>query len=71
MAWTRSDGWVFACVDHFTTEARTHLAKIGDRFAVLEPIYDAVTDRWARLKANIAHGLALRHDWGHGTARRN
>jgi hypothetical protein len=48
MAWTRSDGWVwvFACVDHYTAEAWAHVAKIGDRFAALQPIYDAVTDRF-------------------------
>ncbi|HEV2922119.1 MAG TPA: IS3 family transposase, partial [Actinomycetota bacterium] len=44
MAWTRTDGWVwvFACVDHYTAEAWTHVAKIGDRFAALQPVYDAV-----------------------------
>ena len=66
MAWTRSDGWVwvFACVDHFTAEAWAHVAKIGDRFAALQPIYDAVIDRWGRLEADIARGLEVRHDWG-------
>ena len=49
MAWTRADGWVwvFACVDHFTAEAWAHVAKVGDRFAALQPVYDAVIDRWA------------------------
>jgi putative transposase len=48
MAWTRTDGWVwvFACVDHYTAEAWAHVAKIGDRFAALQPVYDAVIDRW-------------------------
>ena len=66
MAWTRGDGWVwvFACVDHYTAEAWAHVAKIGDRFAALQPVYDAVIDRWGRLDADIARGLALRHDWG-------
>ena len=66
MAWTRSDGWVwvFACVDHYTAEAWAHVAKIGDRFAALQPVYDAVVDRWGRLDADIARGLQLRHDWG-------
>ena len=51
MAWTRSDGWVwvFACVDHYTAEAWAHVAKVGDRFAALQPVYDAVIDRWGRL----------------------
>jgi putative transposase len=66
MAWTRSDGWVwvFACVDHYTAEAWAHVAKVGDRFAALQPVYDAVIDRWGRLDADVARGLALRHDWG-------
>jgi putative transposase len=66
MAWTRTDGWVwvFACVDHYTAEAWAHVAKIGDRFAALQPVYDAVIDRWGRLEADIARGLQLRHDWG-------
>jgi putative transposase len=66
MAWTRTDGWVwvFACVDHYTAEAWAHVAKTGDRFAALQPVYDAVVDRWDRLDADIARGLELRHDWG-------
>jgi hypothetical protein len=49
MAWTRSDGWVwvFVWVDHYTAEAWAHVAKLGDRFAALQPVYDAVIDRWA------------------------
>jgi putative transposase len=66
MAWTRTDGWVwvFACVDHYTAEAWAHVAKVGDRFAALQPVYDAVIDRWGRLDADVARGLSLRHDWG-------
>jgi hypothetical protein len=37
---------VFACIDHYTAEAWAHVAKIGDRFAALQPVYDAVVDRW-------------------------
>ena len=46
VAWTRADGrvWVFA-VDHYTAEAWAHVAKVGDRFAALQPVYDAVVDR--------------------------
>ena len=35
----------------------------------LQPVYDAVVDRWGRLDAGIARGLQLRHDWGRNTAR--
>jgi putative transposase len=66
MAWTRSDGWVwvFACIDHYTAEAWAHVAKVGDRFAALQPVYDAATDRWGQLGPDVARGLELRHDWG-------
>jgi putative transposase len=64
MAWTRADGWVwvFCVVDHYTAEAWAHVAKVGDRFAALQPVYDAVIDRFGRLDADVARGLALRHD---------
>jgi putative transposase len=66
MAWTRVDGWVwvFACIDHYTAEAWAHVAKVGDRFAALQPVYDAVIDRFGGLAADAARGVALRHDWG-------
>jgi putative transposase len=66
MAWTRTDGWVwvFAVVDHYTAEAWAHVAKVGDRFAALQPVYDAVIDRWGALGPDLARGLSLRHDWG-------
>jgi putative transposase len=59
MAWTRVDGWVWVvvCVDHSTAEAWVHVAKTGDRFAALQPVDDAVVDRWGRLDADIARGL--------------
>ena len=66
MAYTKDDGWVwaFCCIDHFSCEAWTGVAKRGDRFACLEPIYDAVTDRFGKVDRNLARGIALRHDWG-------
>lgn len=66
MAWTVEDGWVwiFAAIDHHTAETWAHVAKIGDRFAALQPIYDAVIDRHGELAADVARGLEVRHDWG-------
>jgi putative transposase len=66
MVFTKRDGWVwaFCCVDHFTAEAWTTVAKRGDRLACLEPIYDAVTDRFGKVDGDLARGIALRHDWG-------
>jgi transposase InsO family protein len=66
MTWTRDDGWVwvFVLLDHYTDEAWTHVAKVGNRFAALQPVYDAVVDRFGRLDPDIARGIKLRHDWG-------
>jgi putative transposase len=62
---TCDSGWVMSVyVDHDLAEAWAHVAKTGDRFAALQPVYDAVVDRWGRLDADVARGLALRHDWG-------
>jgi putative transposase len=40
MAWTRADGWVwvFGVVDHDSAEAWAQVARIGDRFAALQPV---------------------------------
>ena len=66
MAWTKNDGWVwvFALLDHYTDEAWAHVAKVGNRFAALQPVYDAVIDRFGKLGPDVARGIKLRHDWG-------
>ncbi len=66
MAYTARDGWVwaFAAVDHYTAEAWASVARRGDRFAALEPIYDATRDRFAALSPDVARGISSRHDWG-------
>ncbi len=56
--------WVFVLVDHHTDEAWAHVAKVGNRFAALQPVYDAVIDRFGGLGPDIARGIKLRHDWG-------
>jgi transposase InsO family protein len=66
MAYTVRDGWVwaFVAVDHFTAEAWASVARRGDRFAALEPIYDAVRDRFGELGPDVCRGISCRHDWG-------
>jgi len=66
MAYTVRDGWVwaFVAVDHHTAEAWAEVAPRGDRFAALEPIYDAVRDRFGEVGPDVARGIACRHDWG-------
>jgi putative transposase len=64
MAWTKNDGWVwvFALLDHYSNEAWAHVAKVGNRFAALQPVYDAVIDRFVGLGPDVARGIKLRHD---------
>lgn len=66
MAYTARDGWVwaFVAVDHHTAEAWASVARRGDRFAALEPIYDACRDRFGELAPDVARGISCRHDWG-------
>jgi len=45
---------MFWVVDHYTAEAWAHLAKTGDRFAALQPVYDAVIARFSGLGADVA-----------------
>jgi transposase InsO family protein len=51
-------------VDHCSAEAWACVAKVGDRFTALQPLYDAIIDLSGQLDADVARGLALRHDWG-------
>jgi putative transposase len=39
------------------------VAKVGNRFAALQPAYDAVINRFGGLGPDIARGIKLRHDW--------
>lgn len=66
MAYTTGDGWVwcFVAIDHHTCEAWASVARRGDRFAALEPIYSAVRDRHGEIGPDVARGVAMRHDWG-------
>ena len=58
--------WVFSAVDHCTAECvGWHAAKIGSRFAALEPISQGLNRHFGSTGADAAHGLSLRFD--HGT----
>jgi transposase InsO family protein len=64
MAYTARDSWVwaFVAIDHYSAGAS--VARRGDRFAALEPIYDAVRDRIGELSPDVARGISYRHDCG-------
>lgn len=65
---TVDDGWVwvFTVVDHCDACCvGHHVAKIGNRFAALEPIAMGLNTALGSTAANVGRGLALRMD--HGT----
>jgi putative transposase len=64
---TEKDGWCwfFHAIDHADSYVvGHHVAKIGDRFAALEPIRQGVVASFGEFSENIADGLLLRADWG-------
>jgi len=65
---TEEDGLVpvFIAIDHFNTECvGIHAALRANRFEALEPIRQAVINRFGKFEKKIIKGLKLRHD--HGT----
>jgi transposase InsO family protein len=65
--YTRRDGWCwfFGAIDHASVKVvGHHVAKIGDRFAALEPIKQGITKNFGGYAGAIAAGLKLRLDWG-------
>ena len=58
---------VFVAVDHCTCECvGLHAAKSGNRFEALEPLRQGVREHFGGFAAEVAEGLAIRHD--HGSA---
>ncbi len=65
--YTEQDGWCwfFGAVDHGIDEVvGWHTAKIGDRWAALEPIRQGVRYAFGSFGKEMARGLKLRCDWG-------
>ena len=67
--WTRRDGqcWFFGVIDHCHDEILGwHAAEIGNRFAALEPVHQAVMKEYGSLEKGIVldTGLFLRGDHG-------
>ena len=65
--YTEHDGWCgfFGAIDHHLAEVvGWHVAKLGDRWAALEPIRQGVRHAFGRFGKDVARGLALRCDWG-------
>ena len=64
---TVEDGWVwvFSVAEHWNSECMGwHVCKVGDRFAALEPISQAIKKNYVALGKGVATGLKLRIDNG-------
>ena len=65
--YTEDDGWCwfFGAIDHCVDElVGWHTAKIGDRWAALEPLRQGVRHVFGRFAKDVARGLRIRCDWG-------
>ena len=65
--YTEADGWCwfFGAIDHCVDElVGWHTAKIGDRWAALEPLRQGVRHVFGRFAKDVARGLRIRCDWG-------
>lgn len=55
--------WVFSVVKYWNTECLGwQVCKVGDRFAVLEPVSQAIKHVYGSLDKGVAAGLNLRID---------
>jgi transposase InsO family protein len=65
--YTEQDGWCwfFGAIDHYSDDVvGWHVAKIGDRWAALEPLRQGVRHAFGRFGKDVARGLQVRCDWG-------
>lgn len=65
--YTARDGWCWWCgaIDHASDDiVGWHVAKIGDRWAALEPIRAGARLAFGAFAKDIARGLTVRSDWG-------
>ena len=65
--YTEREGWCwfFGAIDHASADiVGWHTAKIGDRWAALEPIHQGVQHAFGAFAKDVARGLTLRSDWG-------
>jgi transposase InsO family protein len=57
--------WFFGAIDHASDDiVGWHVAKVGDRWAALEPIHQGVHRAFGAFGKDVARGLAIRSDWG-------
>jgi putative transposase len=69
--YTEEDGWCwfFGAIDHCVDElVGWHTAKLGDRWAALEPLRQGVRHAFGRFAKDVARGLRIRCDWARSTS---
>jgi transposase InsO family protein len=65
--YTAQDGWCwcFGAIHHGVDEVvGWHVAKIGDRWAALQPLRQGVRHAFGGFRKDVARGLQIRCDWG-------
>jgi putative transposase len=65
--YTERDGWCwfFGAIDHYSDDiVGWHVAKLGDRWAALEPLRHGARDLLGGFGKDVARGLKIRCDWG-------
>ena len=70
--YTKHDGWCwfFGGIDHYSDDlVGWHVAKLGGRWAALEPIRQGVRRVLGGFGKDVARGLRLRCDWDCNTSR--
>ena len=56
---------IFAALDHFNSEVIDYYVSTdGSRFSALEPISQALTERFGEIAANAARGVTVRANNG-------
>jgi transposase InsO family protein len=65
--YTAQDGWCwfFGAIDHYSDDVvGWHAAKIGDRWAALEPLRQGAREVLGGVRKDAARGVKIRCDWG-------
>jgi transposase InsO family protein len=65
--YTEQEGWCwfFGAIDHYSADiVGWHVAKIGDRWAALEPLREGMRELFGGARKDAARGLQIRCDWG-------
>jgi len=68
--WVNGSGWhwFFGVIDHFNDEILAwHIAKIGNRFAAMEPIRSAIRKQFGSVNMDICRGMELQLRSDHGS----